>query len=150
MRHPTSCVAGPGLGFLGQRRAIAQDVHRCNEAIPAPGNRLNEEGILGRIAEGIAQLIDRGIQAVVVIDKCIFRPEPLPQLFARHQVAGPLDEMQKDFKRLALQARALLALFAQFAGFAVQFVQAEAKCGLWIGLPRHYSRLSSKFLSHSR
>ena len=119
------------------RCAIRHDFHRGDEAVAAAGNRLNESRIIGRIAQGVAQLVHRRVEAVVVIDERVRGPKQQPQFVPRHHVAGMGEKVQENLERLPLQARAQLAVLAQFARAAVQLVQAEAENGFWIGWFRH-------------
>ena len=49
-------------------------LHGSHEAIAAAGQGLNESRIAGRISEGFADAIDRGVDAVLVIDKSAVGP----------------------------------------------------------------------------
>jgi hypothetical protein len=59
-------------------------------------------------------------------------------------------KVQKNVKRLPLDARAQLPLLAQFSRPAVQLIQAEAENGFWIGWFEPWHLLTHRDLSHSK
>src|SRR6516165_3957148 len=60
------------------------------EAVAAAGQSLDEARIVGGIAQGFAQLVDGGSQAVVEVNESVRRPVLLAQLLASHHFAGVL------------------------------------------------------------
>ena len=120
-------IGGALLGLRESCRAIRHDFHRGDETVAASRDGLNESRIVSRIAESVAQFVDRCIEAVVVIDERVRGPELQPQFFARHHVAGTREQLQENLERLPHYARARLAVLAQLARAAIQLVQAEAK-----------------------
>ena len=62
----------------------------CNEPVAAPGQRFDKPRVVGGVAQRLAQLIDRRIQAAVEIDEGIGGPGAGAKLFPSHHLAGPL------------------------------------------------------------
>ncbi len=76
----------------GPSAASPACVHRGDEAIAAPGKGLNEARVVGGIAEGVAQLVHRRVEAVVVVDEGVRGPKLQAQFLARHHLAGARQE----------------------------------------------------------
>ncbi len=86
--HRQSANPQPGArgwrwaGRRQSRRSFLQVMgDRSNEAVALAGQGLNELGILGRIAEGFAQVEDCFVQAAIEIHKGAGGPEPAHQCF---------------------------------------------------------------------
>src|SRR3954453_2056479 len=60
---------------------------RGQKTVTSARNGLHESGLFGRVAQGIAEAPDCGVQAVVEIDKSVGWPESLAYLFARHDLS---------------------------------------------------------------
>src|SRR5262249_40524768 len=94
-----------------------------------------------------AQLIDRGVQAVIEIDKRVSRPQAAAQLFARHHISRSLDQHGEHSEGLILQPYAS-ALLAQLAIRGIHFEHAEAgDAGFrarWGNRARHGSSLAEE------
>jgi hypothetical protein len=101
---------------------------RRNETIAAAGQSFDEAGILGRIAERFAELIDRGSKAVVEVDDGVAAPEALLNFFAGHQLARAIEKANQDAKGLRLQPDADAGP-AQFTGFGISLEKAEGEPG---------------------
>jgi hypothetical protein len=91
-----------------------------DESVPAPVQRLHKPRIVGVVTECRAQPLDRRVQAVLEVDECPGRPQPLAKLFARHHVAWPFEHHRKYFERLILKPDADSAL-PQLARAQVDF-----------------------------
>ena len=79
-----------------------------------------------------ADLVDRGIQAVIEVDEGIFRPEFLAEFFTS-DCAGALQEQKKQLKGLVLQAHSGTTL-AEFLCAGVDLKDAEARYATGAGL----------------
>ena len=80
---------------------------------------------VGDVAERVAQLLDRGVQALVEADVRLVRPEPLSQLIAAHQTAGVVEEGGQDLERLFLEPNPP-AIPSQLVRLEVHFEHSEA------------------------
>ena len=78
---------------------------------------------------------------MVVIDEGVRGPETLPQLFPRHHLARSIEKVEEDLQRLPLQARAALAVLAQFSCADIQFINSEAEDAILVRSSRHSLRL---------
>ena len=72
--------------------------------------RLDELGCVGRVAQGIAQALDRRIQPALEVHIGVGRPKPLAQLVARDQLAGVLEQEGQNLQRLVREVSAPAAL----------------------------------------
>ena len=88
------------------------------------GKGLDEAGGLSGVVERVPQPAHRGIEALLEVDESIGRPQPLPQLVARHHLAGMLQEQEENLKRLLLEADPG-ALPPQLSGPNVHIEHAE-------------------------
>ena len=102
-----------------------------HEAIAAAGQGLNESGIAGRVSEGLADAIDGGVHAVLVVDEGAVGPQLAGDFLARQQLAGPLQEQQEHLEGLRVQLDAD-ALPAQLSGGGVCFKGSEAIAPGWL------------------
>ena len=94
-------------------------VHRADEAIAAPRQRLHVARIVRVVAQGGAEPLHGRIQAVLEVDERPLRPQPVPQLVTRHDVARTLEHQAEDFERLVLEAHARRS-FPQLARTEIQ------------------------------
>src|SRR5579871_1495651 len=69
---------------------------------------------------------------MIVIYECVHRPELEAQFFAGYHVAGAPEQVQKDLKRLALNAWARFAVLAKLSRDSVQLIQAETENRCWV------------------
>src|SRR6516225_2866245 len=108
---------------------------RLPPAVPVPlplaqlalfHRRFDKAGFFGRIVQALAQPRYRGVQAMVEIDKRVYRPELQAQLLARDQFARTLQQHAQHAQGLFLEAHAP-ALLAQFSRAQVHFEVAEAQ-----------------------
>jgi hypothetical protein len=79
-------------------------VNRVDEPVAATGQRLDEAGVIGGIAERVAQPGDGGVEHVVEIDEHVARPQPPAQFLARDHLARPLEQCEEHRERLVAQA----------------------------------------------
>ncbi len=77
------------------------------------------------IAESLPQFAERGVQAVVKIDKRVCWPQPLPQAFAADQSARLLQQASQNFKWFALQMNSS-AVLVQFACFQTNLERTKS------------------------
>src|SRR5581483_896104 len=90
-------------------------VDMADEAITTLRQCLNEDRLLCRLSQSIAQPTHRRIKAVLEINKGIVRPEPCPKLLPAYHVARPFQQRRQDFKRLLLDPY-LKSIFAKLTG----------------------------------
>jgi hypothetical protein len=74
-----------------------------NEPVSAARDRLDETWALRVVLQGLADLADSAINAVVRIKEHILAPNPLGDFVASDELPTALDEEQKDFGGDALQ-----------------------------------------------
>ncbi len=74
-----------------------------DEAVSPPGQGFDEARARCGIAQRLADLVHRGIQAVIEIDKGVGRPDLFAQLIARDHFTGILEQRREDLKRLLLK-----------------------------------------------
>jgi hypothetical protein len=116
------------LGACGDsnRRDRCELFDGSDETVAATGQGLDEAGIIGGVAEGFAELVDGGVEAVAEIDKGVLRPDALAELIAGDELAGVFEESGQNLKGLARKLDANPG-FAQFTGGKVHGEGAEAK-----------------------
>ena len=85
-----------------------------DEAIALPGDGLDIERLVGRVAQGLAELHDRSIQAVIEVDEGVGWPEVLAQLLARDHLPGVFKQQEQNARRLFAQLDES-AIAAQFS-----------------------------------
>src|ERR1700739_2059245 len=129
---------------FGARTAFLDDLDRCDQTIPAPGQGFDKPRIFSIIAERFAQLLHSGINAVFKIDKGIVGPEFSLNLFPGYHFPGTFKESGKNLERPLLEPD-LVAIAPQFSAAKVNFELSDAEarircCWLWHG--GAYQRLS--------
>src|ERR1017187_3904547 len=67
-------------------------LNRSDEAVAVPGERFDEAGVLGGVAQSVTDAIDGAIEAAVEVHDRVVRPDPLLQLFPRQDLARPFQE----------------------------------------------------------
>lgn len=128
MNMPTPAVIfrtpfKPDLSLLV---TLAADRHQ--EAVAAPGQRLDKAGVIGGVAEGFSQFVDRCIQPIVEIDEGILRPQLGAQLFTTDQFTRTLQQEREHLKRLFLQLDPL-TLLPQLTAAHIHLKRCKAKDG---------------------
>ncbi len=103
---------------------------RSDEAVATAGEGLDEARIAGGVAEGFADAVYGGVDAVLVVDKGAVGPELAGDLFASEELAGAVEEHDQDLKGLGVQLDAN-ALAAQLARSGVGFKDSEAIADGW-------------------
>jgi len=78
-------------------------IDHSNEAVTPARNGFDVTGIFGRVAQRSSQPVHRHIQTMFEFDKRVCPPKPVPQLFARHQLSGMLQQIMQDLERLTRQ-----------------------------------------------
>src|ERR1039457_6145095 len=82
--------AGPAGGSrMPQGVREVELLNRSDEAVAAPGERFDEAGVLGGVAQSVTDAIDGAIEAAVEVHDRVVRPDPLLQLFPRPDLARP-------------------------------------------------------------
>ncbi len=76
----------------------------CDKAVAVFGERLDEPWMLRRVAEGFAQPRDGGIQVVLEVYENVCRPEPVPQLLSRDDLAGLFEEVGQNLEGFFAEA----------------------------------------------
>lgn len=115
---------GAGFDAERQRGICGRDFRQ--EAVAAPRDGFYESRALGRIAEGISDLIDCFIEAVVEINEGAFRPKVVPQFFAANDLSRACNQHCQNLKRLVLQSHSH-AVLAQLALAKIQFEDSETE-----------------------
>lgn len=95
------------------------------KSIPSLRQCLDEPGIIGVVAQGFAQAVDRLVESPVEINESAGRPKPLLKLFACQNLAGVLNQRHQRLKGLLLQFDPY-ALLAQLTGGKVNLEDPKA------------------------
>ena len=105
-----------------------------DEKIAAAGNRFDIPGVCGGVAQDVADLLDRGVEAIVEIHESLRGPQLLLQFLAGNDLAGIFQEHLENLKGLTLQF-GTNAVFSQFTRAEINFEPIEAQCRtrLWAG-----------------
>ena len=128
---------GEAWGGGGATAAWAAELHSllprkaprpCTRADPAVAvafDGLNEDRVVGGIAQGVAQALDGAADAAVEIHKDVARPKGLAKLFAGDDFVGTAQQNCQGAKRQVLDPD-LDAAPAQFAGTQVGLEHTKA------------------------
>ena len=95
------------------------------EAVAAAGEGFDEAGAGGGVAEGFADAVDGGVDAVFVVDEGTVGPELAGDFFAGEEGSGLLEEHAEDLEGLGVELDAD-ALLAELSGGSVGFKDSEA------------------------
>ncbi len=87
-------------GWSGRRSGGVAD--RGNEAVAAAGEGFDEAGVVGGVAEGFADLVDRGAKGVVEVDDGVLAPETELEVLPGDDLAGMFEQGDEDLEGLAL------------------------------------------------
>jgi len=90
-------------------------------------------GTLCGIAQGFAQPIDGGVDAVIDVHKSVRRPKLLPELLPGDDLARMFQQKFQNLKRLLLELD-LHPLFAQLASLQVGFESAKTQHAIFSNL----------------
>jgi len=110
---------------LGRHKACPYVGDGVDEPVATPGQRLHIAGRVGIVAQGLSQLLDGGLDAVLVLDDRAVRPQRADDLVVSYQVPGALQQQLQNLKRLFLQLY-LGPVAAQFSGLEVYCKDPEA------------------------
>src|SRR5208282_3554847 len=99
-------------------------IDRRDETVSAAGQGLDESRARCGIAERLAYLVYRGIQAVIEIDEGVGRPDFFAQVVAGDNLTGILQQGSEDLKGLFLKPDAS-AVLAQLSGVQINFKNAK-------------------------
>jgi hypothetical protein len=81
-------------GLLGPESFFPLD--HSNELVSATPDRSHETGIFGLVVEGLAELVNGSVQAVVEVDERIYGPEAVTELFAGYYLPRPFEKDLED------------------------------------------------------
>jgi len=122
--------SGPcGRTFLGRK------FHRGEEAVSAPRERFHETGILGGVAQGVAQALDGRVQAMIEVYKRIGWPQAGVKIFPGNNFTGTLEKHGQDLQGLFLEAN-FDAVAAQLSRAKVYLKDSKADNSV-CGISRH-------------
>ena len=124
-----------GGGFYWLLIRQADRFHGCDEPIAAPRESFDKAGVAGTVSQGFADAVERGVDAVIGINKGIVRPQATGNFLASDQVPRALEEHKQDLKWLRIQLDAKSPA-AQFTRGGVRFERAKAITRGW-GWFRH-------------
>src|SRR5215470_20198784 len=93
------------IGFLSQglKRWFRRQFHGSNKSVTTLGKCFNETWLLLVVVQGLAEFLDRRVQAVIEINESVFGPEPFLQILACDDLTGMFQKHREDMKRLDLQ-----------------------------------------------
>lgn len=100
------------------------DGDRGDETIASAGKRLYICRVVGRIAERLADLIDRAGEAALEIDGCVVSPYFVLELFAGENFARSSQESGEQTKGLSCEANTESG-FANFLGVEIDLEDPE-------------------------
>jgi hypothetical protein len=81
-----------------------------NELVSATANRSHEARNFSVVVEGLAELVDRSVQAVVEIDECVGGPKAFTELVPLDHFAGAFEEDQGNLKGVVMELNFLPSL----------------------------------------
>ena len=119
-----------GRGAAGAA-ATGLGIHGGEKTVSPAGQRFDEPGRLGGVAQSRPESLHGGIQAGVEIDEGVLGPKPLLEFFPRDQFAGTRQQHGQDFDGLALQPD-FDPLLSEFSGALVKLEKSEP------GWPAHF------------
>lgn len=91
------------------------------------GDGFDVHGSAGGVAEDVADLHDRGVEAMVKVDIRIGGPEKAAKVFAGDDISGVLEQLDENAERLLPELDAYAAA-AKLHPERIDFVDAEAPC----------------------
>ena len=90
-------------GGLPCGRRLAGKLDRCKKAVAATSQGFDETGVFCRVAQGVAETLDGGVETVVEIDKGVGWPQAGAEVFASDDLAGALKEHGQNPEGLVLE-----------------------------------------------
>jgi len=90
-------------GGLPCGRRLAGKLDRCKKAVAATSQGFDETGVFCRVAQGVAETLDGGVETVVEIDKGVGWPQAGAEVFACDDLAGALKEHGQNPEGLVLE-----------------------------------------------
>jgi len=87
--------------------------------------------VAGLVAEGFAETVDGGVEAVLEVDEGAIGPEFAADFFAGEDFGGAREQHGEDLERLCVQLDAN-ALAAEFASCRVELEDSEAVERGWL------------------
>ena len=113
----------------------------CDETVAALGDRFDVDGSIGEVAEGVAELHHRGVEAVVEIDEGVGGPENAAEVFAADELAGVLEKINKRTEGLlANPDRDAIAAQLGIAGIDLEDAEAPDLGGIFLDCQRRSPR----------
>src|ERR1700682_6715333 len=82
---------------------LVGDFRLDQQAISFARNGLDIEGLIGGVAESLAQFIDSGVDVGVVVDVRVCGPQAYAQFLARDDFTGLFEQNYQDLINLALE-----------------------------------------------
>jgi hypothetical protein len=108
---------------LGLKKSVK--LGRYQKPITAPRQSLDEDGLVGSVAQRNAQLHDGRIDASVKLDDCAVGPEMLADFVARNQVPVPFQQDAQKLKLLLGEAD-IAPVVAQVRSRQIEFEASKA------------------------
>jgi len=71
-----------------------------DKPVPETRNGFDKARDFGVVSEGVSDLPDTGVQAMLEIDDGFGTPDGVPKCRSRHERAGPVDQQRQDSERL--------------------------------------------------
>src|SRR2546429_9810194 len=90
-------------GGLPCGRRLAGKLDRCKKAVAATSQGFDETGVFCRVAQGVAETLDGGVETVVEIDKGVGWPQAGAEGFACDDLARALKEDGQKPEGLVLE-----------------------------------------------
>ena len=102
IRYRATAVVSVDRGGCGSRLDGA--LHRDDQAIAAPRQRLDVTWVICRVAQGLAKSRYARVHSVFEVDEGVARPKFAAQLVARDDLTRPFQQHGQNLKGLLLQA----------------------------------------------
>jgi len=120
------------FGYGGSRRGRRNNLHRGDEPVAAPRQRLDVARFIRRVAQRPAQRLDGRVDAVLELDNRVVRPQAPLQLLACHQFARTRQQHGQHFHGLTgkLDLQPMLAQFQRMPVKLEGFEPHQARRGI--------------------
>jgi len=106
------------------RNRITLPLNGTDESVTAAGHGFDIPRRIGGVAQGASELVHRGVNTMLEIDKRLVAPDLLPQLLTSDEFPRLGKQRQENLARLPGQANAQAAL-AQLARENIHFKRSE-------------------------